>query len=152
MIIYDSIEIPLALHRAMAAHLEPAYPNEGCGIMVGDTEGTTLRLSRVVGAENLNKERGRDRFEIDPLFYLQTERSCGPGEKVIGFFHSHPDCPEIASETDRQFARGWPGFVWIIYRVEQGIATSVRAWLLDNDTERFDEITIRFVARDAGDA
>ncbi len=144
MILYDKIRIPRELHKQMQAHLEPSYPHEGCGIMIGSKSGKTVDLTRVVGAENQNKERGHDRFEIDPLFYFQTEKALTDGEHVLGFFHSHPDCPEVASETDRTFALNWPDFVWVIYRVDQGTASSVRSWILDDETDQWSEMIVEF--------
>lgn len=145
------IEIPLHLHRRMQAHVEAAYPNEGCGIMVGTVTGDRGVLRRVVTAENQNTERGRDRFEIDPLLYMRTERELAAGESVIGFFHSHPDCPEVASRTDLAFARNWPGFIWLIYRVEQGTSAGLRSWMLSSDESGFEETGIRYTEIDDDD-
>lgn len=141
-----SIQVPADCAKAMARHLEAAWPNEGCGILIGRANSGSWVLQRIVEATNMNQERGRDRFEIDPLTYMRTERELASGEQVIGFFHSHPDCPNVPSETDRQFAQGWPDFVWIIQRVDGADTgaktTSLRAFLLDAGGERFDEIGV----------
>lgn len=142
------VEIPLRLHREMQAHVEADYPNEGCGIMVGTLASDHGTLRRVVPVENQNQERGRDRFEIDPLTYMKTERELAEGESVIGFFHSHPDCPEVASRTDLEFARNWPGFIWLIYRVEQGTSAGLRSWIVSPDKTGFDETRIRYEKTD----
>ena len=138
-----NVVVPKALDQEMRTHLEPAYPNEGCGIMIGTIDGDTAKMTRAVPAENQNSERGHDRFEIDPMLYYQTERNLADGENVIGFFHSHPDCPEIASETDRQFALNWPGFVWLIYRVDEGKSQGLRGWIIDESTEQFIEMNVK---------
>jgi len=142
----DKLIVPADIHRQMSANLEAAYPHEGCGIMIGAEVDGTCELWRVVDAQNRNEDRAHDRFEIDPQVYLQTERELAPHENVVGFFHSHPDCPELPSETDRTFALGWPGFVWIIYRVEQGTVAGMRAWVLGVD-EQFDEIRVQYTDR-----
>jgi proteasome lid subunit RPN8/RPN11 len=59
-----------------------------------------------------------------------VEKSLPRNETILGFFHSHPDCPAQASATDREFARFWPGFVWLIYRVDGGRVVDRRGWLL----------------------
>lgn len=143
----ERVLIPLNLYREMQKHAESTYPYECCGILVGkkDTPPGTLEIVRIVPAENEAKERRRDRFTIDPLFYLKTEEQVAPGERIIGFYHSHPDCPEIPSETDRSYALGWPGFLWIIHRVEQGTHASVRSWMLEEDGSRFRELKTEFL-------
>lgn len=143
----EKILIPLSLYRIMQKHAEESYPYECCGVMIGEkgdpSEGITLL--RVVPAENQEKERMQDRFVMDPLFYLKTEEGLNPEERIIGFYHSHPDCPEIPSETDRTYAQGWPGFIWTIHRVEQGVHVSSRSWILDETGERFRELKVEFL-------
>lgn len=140
----EEVAVDLPLVRRMQAWVEPAWPGEGCGLLIGRREGRRARLTRIVEADNLYRERGRDRFEIDPRVYLRTERELADGEAMLGFFHSHPDCPEVPSETDRAFAQQWPGFVWLIFRVEQGTSAGLRGWLLDDAGDRFDELVIRY--------
>lgn len=137
-----TVILPAPLDDAMRKDLEPSYPNEGCGIMIGKVAGSVATLTRIVPASNINSARGRDRFEIDPMLYYRTERELAGGEQVIGFYHSHPDCPAVASETDRQFALNWPGFVWVIYRVDEGHATGVRAWIVDDGSGQFTEMEV----------
>jgi len=57
----------------------------------------------------------------------------------VGIFHSHPDHPDKASETDRQAA--WPGFSYVIMSIQKGKFASMRSWVL-NAQEQFDEETI----------
>ena len=137
-----NVTIAADLDGEMRRHVEADYPSEGCGIMIGSIDDSTAKLARIVKAENANSERGRDRFEIDPLLYYKTEQALAPGERVLGFFHSHPDCPAVASETDRQFAMYWPGFIWVIYRVDEGQATGLRSWIVDEGTQHFVEMNV----------
>lgn len=140
----DLVHVPLPLLRAMQAWVEPAWPGEGCGLLIGARGPEGARITRIVEARNLAREAGTDRFEIDPRVYLAAERGLQPGEVMLGFFHSHPDCPEVPSETDRRFAEGWPGFVWLILRVEQGTSAGMRAWRLRTDAGGFDELRLRY--------
>ncbi|RMF11779.1 MAG: M67 family peptidase [Candidatus Dadabacteria bacterium] len=143
-----TLKVPANCDSQMKAHLEAAWPNEGCGILIGRIDGDTAIVTRVVDAENQNTERGADRFEIDPMFYYRTERELADGERVIGFVHSHPDCPAVASETDRQFALNWPGFAWLIYRVDQRQSKGARTWIINDDTSQFEEIETIFTDTD----
>jgi len=134
------VKVPLSLYRVMQEHGEKTYPFECCGILVGRKEDDhTITIARVVPAENQEKERGKDRFVLDPLFYLQTEKSLEKGETIVGFYHSHPDCPELPSQTDLLYAQGWLDFLWIIERIEQGTHIGSRVFRLTPDGSRFEE-------------
>lgn len=140
----DLVYLPLPLLRAMQAWVEPAWPGEGCGLLIGAAGAEGLRVSRIIETENQVRAAGTDRFEIAPRAYLDAERSLSAGETMLGFFHSHPDCPEVPSETDRRFAEGWPNFLWLILRVEQGTSAGIRAWRLRTDASGFDELHLKY--------
>jgi proteasome lid subunit RPN8/RPN11 len=57
-----------------------------------------------------------DRFWIAPsdLFAAQKFARSQAWE-IIGVYHSHPDCPAVPSECDRQSA--WPGYHYLILSV-----------------------------------
>lgn len=140
----EEVALEMPLLRQMQAWVEQAWPGEGCGLLIGRREGRRARLTRIVEAENIYRERGLDRFEIAPRVYLRAERDLADGESMLGFFHSHPDCPEVPSATDRAFAQHWPGFVWLIFRVDKGTCAGLRGWLLAEAGDRFDELRIRY--------
>ena len=76
-----------------------AYPNECCGLLVGTTDkdkNHTVHTFRK--CKNLNQERARDRYDMDPLDMLRAEREFenSPWD-IIGIYHSHPDHPSRAS-------------------------------------------------------
>ena len=56
---------------------------------------------------------------------------------LIGVFHSHPDCPNVPSEYDREWAQ--PFFSYIITRVDNGKSVSHRSWRLTEDRSKYDE-------------
>lgn len=121
--------------EVMVEHCKSVYPNEGCGILVGERKGEDWFVHRPVPVPNRNEERARDRFEISPKDYLLVEKEAHrDGLDVIGFFHSHPDVPPFPSQTDAQFA--WEGFVNIIVGVFGGQKTRVRAHLYDGKSFR----------------
>jgi proteasome lid subunit RPN8/RPN11 len=53
------------------------------------------------------------------------------GLDVVGVFHSHPDHPAEASETDREWALPW--FSYLITSVRSGRAAESRSWRLVDD-------------------
>src|SRR5205823_7548113 len=96
------IKIPPSLLREIYDHTEASYPNECCGVMIGTIDkdkNHTVHAFRT--CKNLNKERARDRYDMDPLDMLRVEREFEKSPwDIIGIYHSHPDHPSRPSQTD----------------------------------------------------
>jgi proteasome lid subunit RPN8/RPN11 len=117
------------------AHVEEAYPEEGAGFLLGvDGE-----VKNILPLSNAREDEARhNRFLITPEEYLKAELEADSlGLSLIGVFHSHPDCPNVPSEYDREWAQ--PYFSYIITRVDNGRAVSHRSWRLLEDRSRYDE-------------
>jgi len=115
-------------------HALESYPHEGCGVLIG-TENRVLKMHHV---DNLNKERAKDRYEIDPMAILRIEKDASnEGLDVVGFYHSHPDHPDRPSTFDRE--RAWPDYSYIIVSVYNGSETSAKAWVINTFDEPFSE-------------
>lgn len=132
----------------MHAHLQAGYPHEACGILIGDTITGADGSVRTIVADAINaanawdvtneRESQRNRFLISPDDYVRADRAASQrGLDVVGFFHSHPDCPPRPSETDREYAM--PRSSFVIVRVDQGRATATQSWVLRDDRSGFDE-------------
>ena len=133
--------LPNPLIEQMNAHVEKAYPEEGAGFLIGKPgevrEILTLSNSREDGARH-------NRFLFTPEYYLQAEMKAEAlGLDLIGVFHSHPDCPNVPSEYDREWAQ--PFFSYIITRVDQGKAVNSRSWKLVEDRSQYEEEEIKIV-------
>jgi proteasome lid subunit RPN8/RPN11 len=120
-------------------HVEKAYPEEGAGFLVGD-EG---EVKEILPLSNAREDVARhNRFLITPEDYLKAElKADSLGLSLIGVFHSHPDCPNVPSEYDREWAQ--PFFSYIITRVDEGKAVSHRSWRLVEDRSKYDEEEIK---------
>ena len=125
-----------------------AYPNECCGVMIGrdvvQGDGSIRRMvERLLPLTNsFEKEEQYHRFRLDPLEYIEAEKSAGAeGKLLLGFYHSHPDCPARPSEYDRQYA--WPFYSYVIVSILKGQPAEMTSWLLEESTEQFskEEIT-----------
>ena len=115
---------------------EKGYPYEICGLMFGQA-GEARLVTEVFECGNLNKLKPETRYDMDPKDYMKGESLARQkGLDVVGIFHSHPDHPDKASETDRQAA--WPGFSYVIMSIQKGKFASMKSWVL-NDKEQFDE-------------
>ncbi len=134
-----TLDISKELLDQVHAHGEKAYPEEGAGFLLGNAG----RVERILPLENSREDGARhNRFLITPEDYLQAELTADRlGLNLIGVFHSHPDCPNVPSEYDREWAQ--PFFSYIITTVNQGKAIESRSWRLLEDRSRFEEETIQ---------
>ena len=133
-----------SIYRQIQDEGERAYPNECCGAMIGRDEiaadGSQQRIvERLQPLTNsFEQQEQYHRFRLDPLEYIQVEKAAGAeGKLVLGFYHSHPDCPARPSEYDR--AHGWPFYSYVIVSIVKGKPMEMTSWLLDEGTERFRE-------------
>ena len=119
----------------MEAHLEQAYPGEGAGFLLG-LDGD---VKDVLPLENAREHEARhNRFLLTPEDYLNAEmQAMELGVDLIGVFHSHPDCPNVPSEYDREWAQ--PFFSYLITRVDHGKTVSHRSWRLLEDRTNYEE-------------
>lgn len=120
-------------------HVEKAYPEEGAGFLLGE-EG---EVKEILALSNAREDAARhNRFLITPEDYLKAElKADSLGLSLIGVFHSHPDCPNVPSEFDREWAQ--PFFSYIITRVDEGKAVSHRSWRLVEDRSKYNEEEIK---------
>ena len=122
------LRMPPGCSGDIRAHAEAGYPHEVCGILSGDAAGGAVRVRRVLRARNLNTERARDRYEMDPAAQVEADRAArAEGLEIVGFYHSHPDHPPRPSPTDA--AHAWPGYVYVICRVTKEGMRELRAWV-----------------------
>ena len=127
------------LIKQINAHVEDAYPEEGAGFLLG-YEG---EVKQILSLPNAREDEARhNRFLFTPEDYLKAElKADSLGLSLIGVFHSHPDCPNIPSEYDREWAQ--PFFSYVITRVDKGKAVSHRSWRLVEDRSKYDEEEVK---------
>ena len=130
-----SLKISTAIIDGINKHIEAAYPEEGAGFLLGvDGE-----VRKILSLPNAREDEARhNRFLITPEDYLKAEmQAMDLGVDLIGVFHSHPDCPNVPSEYDREWAQ--PFFSYIISRVDQRKTVSHRSWKLVEDRSKYEE-------------
>jgi proteasome lid subunit RPN8/RPN11 len=124
-------EVLAAIREAAAC----AYPHEGCGALLGPSE------HEIRGALSLpNEEEGspRTRFRVSPRDYIAVEEAAeARNERLVGFWHSHPDHPARPSPTDRRYA--WEGLLTVVVRVEKGEPREITAWEVPGPEQPFRE-------------
>ena len=135
--VMTKLEIPARQAALMWAHMSRAYPQEGCGVLLGTEEGGMRRVEEVVALENVHPADRRNRYEIAPERLLETEkRAREAGLDLLGFFHSHPDRPAEPSRFDLE--RAWPYYSYLIASVVAGEVVDVRSFRRAGDGTRFE--------------
>jgi proteasome lid subunit RPN8/RPN11 len=128
------VHIDRALLERIVAHARRDFPNECCGMLaVRDGRAVAVHEASNVAASPL-------RFEVDGLEVHRTiEAIEADGAEMGAIYHSHTRSAPYPSQTDVNFARGWPGVEWIIvglsrdgadpavrsYRIEDGVVAEV---------------------------
>jgi proteasome lid subunit RPN8/RPN11 len=130
------------------AHLRRAYPEEGCGVLLGREEGGTRWVERALPFDNRREDSRHDRYLIAPEQFLTAEQEGREaGLEVVGFFHSHPDHPASPSAFDLEHA--WPYYSYLIVSVERGRVVDTRSWRLAADRTRFEPETLEPLPEEA---
>jgi proteasome lid subunit RPN8/RPN11 len=95
-----SVELPAAMLQALIDHARAEYPNEMCGVIVGDRPasggGRPLRWEAT-----RNRAASSLRYEIHPDDLLRlTIETEDAGEEFWAIVHSHTHSPARPSQTD----------------------------------------------------
>lgn len=129
-----------AARRAVEAAAESGFPDEVCGVLLGKA-GDEPQVLEAHPCRNLDQERSRDRYQLDPAEQLKIEKAARErGLDVLGYYHSHPDHPSLASETDNSLS--WEQTVYLIQSVRQGRCDSLQAWFRPPGQARLGEIAL----------
>lgn len=142
------IQISLKHLEAIFTHAESTYPEECCGIILGDLAEDGKTVVKLIPTENAwisvaaesllgddtVASKGR-RYAIAPQDLLQAQRYARDWcLDIIGIYHSHPDYSATPSEFDRLCA--WQPYSYIIVSVVNGKACECQSWCLD-DSHQF---------------
>ncbi len=135
-----------SLHK-MKVHAMRAFPEECCGMLLGQDGDGRRTIVDVIEMRNERRENRERRFLISPEEFQHAERLArNSGVEVVGFYHSHPDHPAQPSQFDLEHAMPW--WSYIIVSVEGGLPTSVRSWVLRDDRLGYAEEAITMLEAD----
>ena len=116
--------------QAIVAHAARDAPDECCGVIaVRDGIAEAVHPLENLAASPL-------RFEVDglALHHLLTEIEDG-GARLGAIYHSHTRSAPYPSQTDINFAGGWPGTEWLIVGTD-GPEPEVRSYLIEDGIVR----------------
>jgi proteasome lid subunit RPN8/RPN11 len=122
-------------YDAIRCHGEETYPNECCGVLLGQMDGDLRTVTSTARCGNTRTDSAHNRYHIDPKELVRIQREArNHDEDIIGFYHSHPDHPAQWSPTDLAEAH-WIGCSYVITRVAQGKADVTNSFELTGSDE-----------------
>tara|TARA_B100000900_G_scaffold97866_3_gene80918 strand:+ start:889 stop:1314 length:426 start_codon:yes stop_codon:yes gene_type:complete len=138
------VKIKRQINDKLIEICEKGFPNEVCGVLIGKKNKEIFIIDDYYICENLNKERSIDRYELNPIDYIKAEdRAKKSNASIIGIYHSHPNHPAIASETDKMFA--WPDMAYLIYSIYDGKFKNLISWQIDESEDVFAQINTELI-------
>jgi proteasome lid subunit RPN8/RPN11 len=94
----------------IVAHARREFPNECCGMIAVDERGHAVSVH-----EAENTAASPFRFEVDGVELHRTLTAIEDAGRALGaIYHSHTRSEPYPSQTDVNFAGGWPGVEWLI--------------------------------------
>jgi len=123
------MKLPL---REIAAHARACYPQECCGLVLSDAEGTLrfVAIDNIAGASEASERSKLDGYVMDPQQqYLAISGAEKAGGRLAVIVHSHPDVGAYFSAEDRRQALAGPEQPW--YPGVQYLVVSVRGGRVD---------------------
>jgi proteasome lid subunit RPN8/RPN11 len=121
------VRIEQALLDRIVAHARRDFPNECCGmIAVRDGSAVAVHEATNVAASPL-------RFEVEGREILRAQDAFeAEGAEMGAIYHSHTRSDPYPSQTDVNFARGWPGVEWLIVGLRRDGEPAVRSYRIDD--------------------
>jgi len=126
------------LEKKIRADGEAAYPNECCGVFIGEVDNAGIKTVKSTLTIDNAREDGEQyhRFLITPEDMMKAEQTARANKlDVIGFYHSHPDHPSAPSGYDKDHAL--PFYSYVIVSVDKGKAQVLTSWELKDDRSDF---------------
>ncbi len=139
------IMLSSSIRQTIFDHAKTGYPDEVCGVLLGKSEGNDFAACRSIviamPARNIEVARRKDRYQLNPADMAEASRVARQqGLDILGFYHSHPDHPAIASQTDLENSSPWGGYSYPIVSVIKGEIADLRSWYRENDAWIEEEI------------
>ena len=120
------MRIDAALLERIVAHARREFPNECCGmIAVRDGRAVAIHEATNLAASPL-------RFEVDGREIIRAQDAFeDEGAEMGAIYHSHTRSEPYPSQTDVNFAAGWPGVEWLIVGLRRDGDPTVRSYRID---------------------
>jgi len=125
----QAIILPRRIVDEMLAHVKAGYPNEACGVLA-DASGTIVKHYPAINAA----EHPDDFSIIGPEEALRINNEIDQNDwNYFAYYHSHPRTQAYPSSRDIDYARYWPGTLYIIFSLRDLEHPEIRAFTIHND-------------------
>jgi len=123
--------LPAAMRDAILAHARAGYPNEACGLIIGDRPASEAGFPLRFEATR-NAAESPYRYDIAPDDLYRISVAADDADQIIwGIVHSHVRSPAVPSPTDVGLAF-YPDALYVLVSLTD---ESVRAWrIVDGGT------------------
>ncbi|MGI8730580.1 MAG: Mov34/MPN/PAD-1 family protein [Solirubrobacteraceae bacterium] len=130
------MRIARSLLDAIVEHAVRDAPHECCGVVLGrDRTATSVRKLENLAASSF-------RFDIDGRELLPLVFADEDSEQLLAIYHSHTRSEPYPSQTDVNFAAGWPGVEWLIVGISKAAEPVSRSYLIDGGVIKDVELEI----------
>jgi len=138
----NKVLLPKQYYKQICRHAERVYPEECCGLLLGESIGGTKSVHHIIETENEAEDTPHRRYCIPPKALFDAERLVREkGWEVLGVYHSHPDHPARPSDFDRE--RAILQYEYIILSVLGGRAAEMSCWSLRDPDPAFEREDLR---------
>jgi proteasome lid subunit RPN8/RPN11 len=127
------VALPESIREAIVAQARAEYPNEACGLIIGDAPPADGGRAMTY-VPTRNKAASPYRYEIDPTDLLRLTIETDDADQVFwGIVHSHTHSPAVPSPTDIGLAF-YPDSLYLLLSLSEDEADpatgalSLRAW------------------------
>jgi proteasome lid subunit RPN8/RPN11 len=131
------MRIARELYSEMIEHARQEAPNECVGL-IGSRDGDAVTVYRAT-----NAAASPLRFEIEGSEQIRYHNEIeAAGLELGAIYHSHTRTEPRPSQTDINFAAGWPGVLWVIVGLN-GEEPEVRIWRIDDGHVSESELQVK---------
>jgi len=128
------VQLAPELRAQIVDHAGRDAPNECCGL-VGMRDGVAVSVHPAT-----NLAASPFRFEIGGKDLLVVYELEDAGEAPGAIYHSHTRSEAYPSQTDINFAEGWPGWRWLIVGLADG-EPQLRCFVIEDGEVREVEVS-----------
>lgn len=136
------MKITRSAAEAIKAHGVEGFPYEICGLLAGHADREVITESRRL--TNVAKRNKRRRYSVDGLEDMKVQKAIrADGLDVMGYYHSHPNHPAQASETDAGLA--WTSYVYAIVSIHEREPGELNAFIALKDHGPMKQIDLEVI-------
>ena len=97
-----------------------------------------------MACKKLNEKRSTDRYVLNQKDYIKADKEARKQNlDIIGIYHSHPNHPAIASDTDKRLAQ--ERYIYLIYSIYKKKYTNLLGWILNEEEDKMEGAKIEIL-------